>query len=55
MRRVGWPGNTRIDRVHQFDKVELVKITTPESSVAEHESLTANAEKVLSFSGCTTG
>jgi seryl-tRNA synthetase len=33
--------------VHQFDKVELVKITTPESSSAEHESLTANAEKVL--------
>jgi seryl-tRNA synthetase len=36
-----------IIRVHQFDKVELVKITTPESSYAEHESLTANAEKVL--------
>jgi seryl-tRNA synthetase len=36
-----------IIRVHQFDKVELVKITTPESSYAEHESLTANAERVL--------
>ena len=34
-------------RVHQFDKVELVKFTTPESSEAEHEELTANAEKVL--------
>lgn len=36
-----------IIRVHQFDKVELVKITAPESSYAEHESLTANAERVL--------
>ncbi len=34
-------------RVHQFDKVELVKITTPEQAAAELESLTANAEKVL--------
>jgi seryl-tRNA synthetase len=36
-----------IIRVHQFDKVELVKITTPENSYAEHESLTADAERVL--------
>ncbi len=36
-----------IIRVHQFDKVEMVKITTPESSYAEHESMTANAERVL--------
>jgi seryl-tRNA synthetase len=34
-------------RVHQFDKVELVKITTAETSYEEHESLTANAERVL--------
>jgi seryl-tRNA synthetase len=34
-------------RQHQFDKVELVKITTPEQSYAELESLTANAEEVL--------
>jgi seryl-tRNA synthetase len=34
-------------RVHQFDKVELVKITTAENSYAELESLTANAERVL--------
>jgi seryl-tRNA synthetase len=34
-------------RVHQFDKVELVKITAPENSYAEQESLTANAERVL--------
>src|SRR3984893_5280734 len=36
-----------IFRVHQFGKVELVKITAPENSSAEHESLTANAERVL--------
>src|SRR5213595_434688 len=36
-----------IIRVHQFDKVELVKITAPEESAAEHESLTADAERVL--------
>ncbi|MEY2518270.1 MAG: seryl-tRNA synthetase [Verrucomicrobiota bacterium] len=40
-----------IIRVHQFDKVELVKITTPESSYAEHESLTENAERVLQLLG----
>src|SRR5881275_826495 len=40
-----------IIRVHQFDKVELVKITTPESSGAEHESLTAEAERVLQLLG----
>ncbi len=34
-------------RVHQFDKVELVKIVRPESSVDEHASLLAQAEKVL--------
>lgn len=40
-----------IIRVHQFDKVEMVKITTPEESDAEHESLTANAERVLQLLG----
>jgi seryl-tRNA synthetase len=40
-----------IIRVHQFDKVELVKITTPEESYAEHESLTADAERVLQLLG----
>ena len=34
-------------RQHQFDKVELVKLTTPETSHAELEGLTANAEEVL--------
>jgi seryl-tRNA synthetase len=36
-----------IIRVHQFDKVELVKIVAPETSYAELESLTTNAERVL--------
>ena len=34
-------------RQHQFDKVELVKLTTPEQSYDELEALTANAEEVL--------
>jgi seryl-tRNA synthetase len=34
-------------RVHQFDKVELVKFVAPESSDAELESLTRDAEVVL--------
>jgi seryl-tRNA synthetase len=34
-------------RQHQFDKVELVKLTTPEQSYDELETLTANAEEVL--------
>ena len=34
-------------RQHQFDKVELVKFTTPEGSHEELESLTRNAEEVL--------
>jgi seryl-tRNA synthetase len=38
-------------RVHQFDKVELVKVTTPEKSYDELESLTADAERVLQLLG----
>ena len=38
-------------RVHQFDKVELVKVTTPEKSYDELESLTENAERVLQLLG----
>jgi seryl-tRNA synthetase len=34
-------------RVHQFDKVEMVAITTPETSYDMHESLTADAEAIL--------
>ncbi|HXM32460.1 MAG TPA: serine--tRNA ligase [Chthoniobacterales bacterium] len=40
-----------IIRVHQFDKVEMVKIAAPEHSYAELESLTANAERVLQLLG----
>lgn len=38
-------------RQHQFDKVELVKFATPETSYDELESLTANAERVLQLLG----
>ena len=34
-------------RVHQFNKVELVKFTTPESSYDELETLTHQAESIL--------
>jgi seryl-tRNA synthetase len=34
-------------RVHQFDKVELVRFTRPEESPAEHEQLLGHAEAVL--------
>jgi seryl-tRNA synthetase len=34
-------------RVHQFDKVELVRIVAPESSPQEHEKMTRHAETVL--------
>jgi len=40
-----------IIRVHQFDKVELVKIAAPESSYEVLESLTADAERVLQLLG----
>ena len=34
-------------RVHQFNKVELVKLTTPEQAPEEHEKLTRDAEEIL--------
>jgi seryl-tRNA synthetase len=34
-------------RVHQFDKVELVRFSRPDTSPAEHERLTGHAEAVL--------
>ncbi len=34
-------------RLHQFNKVELVKFVQPETSAAEHEKLVANAEAIL--------
>ncbi len=38
-------------RQHQFNKVELVKLTKPEESAEEHEKLTADAENVLQLLG----
>lgn len=34
-------------RLHQFNKVELVKLCAPETSTEEHEKLTCDAEKIL--------
>lgn len=34
-------------RVHQFDKVEMVKFVAPETSYDEHEKLLANAETII--------
>lgn len=44
-------GTRGLIRVHQFDKVELVKIVKPETSYDELEKLLANAEKVLQLLG----
>jgi seryl-tRNA synthetase len=38
-------------RVHQFDKVEMIKFVKPETSYDELEKLTANAERVLQLLG----
>jgi seryl-tRNA synthetase len=38
-------------RVHQFDKVELVRFERPEDSEAAHERLTSHAERVLQLLG----
>ncbi|MEP6704042.1 MAG: serine--tRNA ligase, partial [Acidobacteriota bacterium] len=38
-------------RQHQFEKVELVKLSFPENSDEEHEKLTANAERILQLLG----
>jgi seryl-tRNA synthetase len=43
--------NRGLIRMHQFDKVELVKIVHPDTSYDELESLTENAEKVLQLLG----
>ncbi len=40
-----------LSRVHQFDKIEMVKFVKPENSLEELESLTANAEAVLQALG----
>ena len=38
-------------RQHQFDKIELVKLSLPENSEEEHEKLTQNAERILQLLG----
>ena len=38
-------------RVHQFDKVELIKVVKPETGYDELEAMLANAEKVLQLLG----
>ncbi len=40
-------GTRGLIRMHQFDKVEIVKICQPGQSTAELESLTADAERIL--------
>lgn len=40
-----------LQRMHQFDKVELVKYTLPENSYEELESLTEDAESILQALG----
>ena len=34
-------------RLHQFNKIELVKVVAPETSEAEHQTLVENAEAIL--------
>jgi seryl-tRNA synthetase len=38
-------------RQHQFEKVELIKLSLPEDSDREHEGLTENAERILQLLG----
>ncbi|MBK9140100.1 MAG: serine--tRNA ligase [Verrucomicrobia bacterium] len=44
-------GTRGMIRVHQFDKVELIKIATPEQGYAEHERMVGHAERVLQCLG----
>src|SRR5690242_10253671 len=44
-------GTRGMIRVHQFDKVELIKIVKPEHGYQEHEKMLANAERVLQLLG----
>jgi seryl-tRNA synthetase len=44
-------GTRGMIRIHQFDKVELIKIVKPENSDAELETLVGHAEKVLQLLG----
>jgi len=44
-------GTRGLIRVHQFDKVELIKIVKPEQGYPEHEKMLADAERVLQLLG----
>ena len=44
-------GERGLIRIHQFNKVELFKFTTPETSYAEQDSLIEDAESVLQALG----
>lgn len=44
-------GTRGLIRVHQFDKVELIKLVKPEDGYAELEAMVGNAEKVLQLLG----
>ena len=44
-------GTRGMIRMHQFDKVELIKIVRPETSYEEHEKMLADAERVLQLLG----
>jgi seryl-tRNA synthetase len=44
-------GTRGMIRVHQFDKVELIKIVKPENGYNELEKMVANAEKILQLLG----
>lgn len=44
-------GTRGMIRVHQFDKVELIKIVKPENGYEEQEKMLANAERVLQLLG----
>jgi seryl-tRNA synthetase len=44
-------GTRGMIRVHQFDKVELIKIVAPEHGYDEHEKMVSNAERVLQLLG----
>lgn len=44
-------GTRGLIRVHQFDKVELIKIVKPEVGYQEHEKMLSDAERVLQLLG----
>jgi seryl-tRNA synthetase len=44
-------GTRGMIRVHQFDKVELIKIATAQTGYLEHESMLGHAERVLKLLG----